>query len=47
MFYFKGLIDHYNKDLDSKIKTYFRFTMPSPIFIIYNNIRKEEEKDDG
>jgi predicted nucleic acid-binding Zn-ribbon protein len=45
MFYFKGLIGHYNKDLDNKIKTSSRITVPSPIFIIYNNTRKE--KDDG
>jgi predicted DNA-binding protein YlxM (UPF0122 family) len=43
MFYFKGLIDHYNKDIDDKIKTFSRFSVPSPIFIIYNNIRKEKD----
>ena len=43
MFYFKGLIEHYNKDIDNKIKTSSRFSVPSPIFIIYNNIRKEKD----
>jgi hypothetical protein len=43
MFYFKGLIDHYNKDIDYKIKTFSRFSVPSPIFIIYNNMRKEKD----
>jgi hypothetical protein len=43
MFYFKGLIEHYNKDIDNKIKTSSRFSVPSPIFIIYNNIGKEED----
>jgi hypothetical protein len=45
MFYFKGLMDHYNKDLDNIFKTSSRITWPSPIFIIYNNTRKG--KDDG
>ena len=43
MFYFKGLIEHYNKDIDNKIKTSSRFMVPSPIFIIYNNTRKEKD----
>ncbi len=43
MFYFKGLIDHYNKDIDNKIKTSSRFMVPSPIFIIYNNTGKEKD----
>ena len=45
MLYFKGLIDHYNKDIDNKIKTSSRFSVPSPIFIIYNNTGKEKEDD--
>jgi hypothetical protein len=43
VFYFKGLIDYYNKDINNKIKTSSRFSLPSPIFIIYNNIRKEKD----
>ena len=43
MFYFKGLMDHYNKDIDNKIKTSSRFMVPSPIFIIYNNSGKEKD----
>ena len=43
MFYFKGLIDHYNNDLDNKIKTSSRISVSSPIFIIYNNTRKEKD----
>jgi hypothetical protein len=43
MFYFKELMDHYNKDIDNKIKTSSGFMMPSPIFIIYNNSGKEKD----
>jgi hypothetical protein len=42
MFYFKGLMDHYNKDIDNKIKTFSRFSVPSPIFIIYNIQEKKK-----
>jgi hypothetical protein len=45
MFYFKGLIDHYNNDMNNGIKTSSRIIVSSPFFIIYNNTRKE--KDDG
>jgi hypothetical protein len=43
MSYSKGLMEYYNKDIDNKIKTSSRFSVPSPIFIIYNNIKKEKE----
>jgi hypothetical protein len=42
MSYFKGLIDHYNKDTHNKIKATSRSTVPLPIFIKYNNTRKEK-----
>ena len=43
MFYFKGLIDHYNKDIDNKIKTSFEFYA---IFIFIINTHIGKEKDD-
>ena len=43
MFYFKGLMEHYNKDIDNKIKTTSRFLVPPPIFIIYDNKRKKKK----
>lgn len=45
MFYFKGLMDCNNKHINNKIKTSSRFSVLLPIFVIYNNIKKE--KDDG
>ena len=40
-------MDHYNKDIDNKIKISSRFMMPSPIFIIYNNSGKEKDDWEG
>ena len=42
MFYFKAMMDHYNKDIDNKIKSSSRVSMPSSIFIIYNNTEKKK-----
>jgi hypothetical protein len=43
--YFNGVMYYNSKDLDNKIRAASRFSMPSPIFIIYNNAGKEREDD--
>jgi hypothetical protein len=44
---FKEFMNHFNKDLDDKIKASSKFSRALPIFIICNNLEKnKEEKED-
>ena len=44
--YFKGFMDHYNKDLDNKISLSSR-SLILPVFLVYDNAGKNKDKDNN
>ena len=46
MAYFKEFMNHFNKDLDDKIKARSKISRALPIFIICNSLEKNKEKEE-